>query len=106
MLAATFIGHDARRRRVYRIPVEIVTTRPHGRVADWLAPTRRIVSVISHSIADAANLIRDEYATVPYTTIRAYGPKGGRTERYIGTESAIGAFWSLPSAPQSLPLPW
>jgi hypothetical protein len=101
MLAATFIGHDARRRRVYRIPVEIVTTRPYGRVDDWLAPTRRVVSVISHSIADAANLIRDEYATVPYTTIRAYGPKGGRTERYIGAESAVWAPSGAAQAPRS-----
>jgi len=106
MLAASFIGHDARRRRVYRIPVEVITTKPHGRVDDWLAPTRRVVSVVSHSIADAANLVRDEYATIPYTTIRAYGPKGGMAKRYIGAESSVWAAMSRPSAPQSLPLPW
>jgi hypothetical protein len=105
-LAAMFIGRDARGRRVYRVPVEVITTRPHGRVSDWLAPSRRVVSVISHCAADAANLIRDEYETEPYTTVRAYGPKGGVTERYIGAESAVWALMCRPSAPETLPLPY
>ena len=46
-------------------------------------------SVLSHSAADACNLIRDEWAHRPETEIKTKGAKGGKTVRYVGYESAI-----------------
>jgi len=49
----------------------------------------RLVRIKAHTAAAAANAVRDEVGEVPETEIVAYGPKGGRTERFIGWESAI-----------------
>lgn len=88
-IPAYLLGRDAHGRRVYRVTVEVITTKPLGTVADWLDPITRSTTVIAHSAADAANWVRDQVATIPCTTVRAYGPKGARVERFIGYESAI-----------------
>lgn len=88
-IPAYLLGTDAHGRRVYRVTVEVITTKPLGRVADWLDPITRSTTVISHSAADAANWVRDQVATVPYTTVRAYGPKGAKVVRFVGYESAV-----------------
>lgn len=92
------IGRDAHGRTVYRVTVDVITTKPLGTVADWLDPIRRSTTVIAHSAADAAEWVRDRVATIPCTTVRAYGPRGGRVERFIGFESAVYAAMMAPRA--------
>lgn len=46
--------------------------------------------VIAHNAADAANYVRDMFGTRPETEIVTFGPKGGRTTRFVGWHSAIG----------------
>lgn len=46
-------------------------------------------TVLAYSAVDAANLLRDEYATRPETQIYAWGPKGGEVFRFVGWESAV-----------------
>lgn len=97
-MIATYIGR-AHGRRFYRIPVEIITTRPHGHLSDWLAPTRKWVHVIAPDARAAADLVLAEVATLPYTTVRAYGPKGGKVARHVGAASAVWAEMMAPRAP-------
>lgn len=60
-----------------------------------LTETEVSYSVIAHTADEAVNLIRDLYEERPETTILTFGPKGGRTERYIGWDTAIGnMLWS------------
>ena len=78
-------------KRFFRIPVHVqnVNTQSRNFVtrSGW-------TTVIADSPAAAANYIRDlilERASIDAanTTIRAYGPRGGITKRFIGFESAI-----------------
>lgn len=82
---AQFVG-VLKGRKVYRVPV--VASIHTGIFTD---PIEHEHEVLSHSAADAANYVRDLYAEQPQTTIKAYGPKGGVTERWVGWHSAIGS---------------
>ena len=85
-----------------RYPVKVRCNEPLGNVDAWLNPKEGIFNVIAASPNDAANFIRDKFATIACTEIFAYGPKGGVTSRYIGWESAIGyaIFASRPATEQ------
>ena len=88
MRCAQFIGRY-KGRRVYRVPVRVTLNNSAGRMEHWINPPRLEFSVIALSPADAANWAREHVGARPETEIEAYGPKGGRTCRYIGWESAI-----------------
>jgi hypothetical protein len=84
---------------VYRVPVVVKfnDSRQCRTVAE------RTYTVISHSPADAANAVRQEWAHRPETEVVAYGAKGGETYRYVGWFSAIGhALGAGYGAPQQL----
>jgi threonyl-tRNA synthetase len=86
--------HLGRRWRRYPVVVTTYAGKAQSPAADldtWLNPTTVKVEVIADSTAAAANLVRDEWSQVPETTIRAYGPKGGEVERYVGYFSAVAA---------------
>lgn len=76
-----------RGRMFYRVPVcvQFNDSRRCATIA------RLTVTVLAPSAADAANYMRDAYATRPETEVFAKGPKGGIVKRYVGWESAIGA---------------
>lgn len=76
-----------RGRMFYRVPVcvQFNDSRQCATIA------RLTVHVLAPSAADAANYMRDAYATRPETEVYAKGPRGAIVKRYIGWESAIGA---------------
>ena len=78
---------------VYRIPVTVRLN--NSRTFDSVEMT---VEVISHSAADAANWVRDQWAERAETEVIAYGPKGGETRRFIGWESSV--FAAMLNAPR------
>jgi hypothetical protein len=88
-------------RPVYRVPVLISIHNP----ADWREPAREEHCVLAHSAAEAANWVRDHLVASPQTTIVAFGPQGGKTERYVGWETFIGnqVFDPVARAQQCLP---
>ncbi len=47
-------------------------------------------TVLARNASEAANSIRDQFATTPCTQILTFGPKGGAIERTVGWETAIG----------------
>lgn len=59
-----------------------------SRLMDTIAVRR--FDVIAHTVADAANRVRDEFSNRAETEVYAYGPKGGEAYRYVGWYSAIG----------------
>ena len=76
-------------RKVYRVPVEVEKHR--GIFAD---PEVVRVYVVAHSAADAGDYVVEEVratlgAGAAQTTVRAYGPRGGKVERFTGWYSAI-----------------
>lgn len=73
-------------RRVYRVPVRVSLNNSHALTSDDIE-----FEVIATGAADAANWVREQFATRPETEIYAYGPQGGETHRYVGWESAISA---------------
>lgn len=93
---ARLVGKDARGRKVYRVPVVITLNNSRGSVLDWTDPPRSVLYVLSHSAADAANYAARIYATRAETEICAFGPAGGKTRRFIGWHSAIGAAMFAP----------
>ena len=89
--AATLQGYY-KGRNVYRVPVIVKLNSSLLFDLDNLGTLAEVhYSVIAFSAIDAANAIRDEWETRPETEIIAYGPKAGKTHRFIGFESAIGA---------------
>jgi hypothetical protein len=93
-------------RRAYRFPVRIVTHDSSRRDPEY--PVRdRLVYVTAFTAADAANWVRDHEpgAAEPETTVTAYGPRGGRTERFTGWFSFIGHAINQPRHGRTLPLP-
>ena len=76
-----------RGRMFYRVPVcvQFNDSRRCATIA------RLTVTVLAPSAADAANYMRDVYATRPETEVFAKGPKGAIVKRFIGWESAIAA---------------
>ena len=73
-------------RNVYRVPVII----RHNSSRDLCTLKEREFTVLARSAAEAANWARDnEAGNIPETEIIAFGPKGGRVDRFIGWESAI-----------------
>ena len=85
-LAALPCG-EYRGRKFYRVPVRVLLNNSHRCTTEAI----RLHWVIAPSAKDAANYVRDEYATRAETNIEAYGPRGGIVQRYIGWESAIAA---------------
>ena len=74
-------------RKVYRFPVRVQCNSSHA----CATLATYVYEVDSFTAADAANHIRQLYATRAETEITAYGPKGGAAAyRFIGWESAIG----------------
>jgi hypothetical protein len=84
MKAAHLLG-TYKGRKVYRFPV---TVRVFMGGFEWAEVEDK---VDAYTAAEAANHVRDEWQTVPQVEVVAYGPKGGKTHRWIGWESAIGA---------------
>lgn len=74
-------------RRFYRVPVCVLFN--DSRRLSTIA--QLTVTVLAPSAADAANYMRDAYATRPETEVFAKRPKGAIVKRYVGWESAIGA---------------
>jgi hypothetical protein len=70
---------------LYKVPVKIRFN--SSRQCATLAV--KVVTVIATSAAAAADYVRDELGDRPETEITAYGPRGGRVDRYIGHHSAI-----------------
>lgn len=87
---AQYIGRY-KGRRVHRYPVRVTFNNSRGRLADWLSPPRAEFAVIACTPADAADWARRWCGARAETEIDVYGPKGGRTRRYIGYESAVWA---------------
>lgn len=102
---ARFIGHY-KGRKVYAFPVEVTKNiGVLGNIDTWLNPGKEHWVVTSHTAADAANYVRDQFATRPETEITAYGPKGGRAAyRYVGFESSIWGQMMAPRGPEQLAL--
>jgi hypothetical protein len=79
-------------RAVWRFPVLIV----HNDSRACATVARRWVDVTANTAAEAANWARDNECRdsagrlIPETEIHAFGPRGGRTSRFIGWTSAIG----------------
>jgi hypothetical protein len=93
-------------RKVYRVPVRVTLANSRGTLADWCDPPRAVIHVTAHSAADAADYVRDQYATRAETQIEAFGPAGGVTRRFVGWHSAVGAaLWSPGPTTARLPLP-
>jgi len=99
LYAARFLGRY-QGRNVYRVPVRVL----HNSSALCATVREDLVYVDAYTAADAANLVRDEHQTMPETEIYAYGPKGGRTGRYVGWYTAIGASLRLERGPRQLGL--
>ena len=74
-------------KNVYRFPVRVQFN--DSRQCATIAVLH--ATVMAHSAADAANYMRDQYATRPETEVYAIGPKGAETKRYIGWQSAMAA---------------
>jgi len=94
---ARFLGRLPDGRRVSRYTVRVVRNEraasPHAPLDDMLASGEEVeVEVLAASPADAANLVRDEWAPhEPCVEVLTWGPKGGCTSRFVGWESHIGA---------------
>ena len=73
-------------RRYYRIPVRVRLN--DSRSCRTVAEV--IQFILAPSATEAANHVREIFASRPETEIRAWGPKGGEVDRFIGWESAIG----------------
>jgi hypothetical protein len=88
---------------VYRVPVRVHV---HGgdRLDDWLDTSYTEHLVLAQSAALAANWVRDNLVSEPQTTITAFGPAGGKLERFVGWESYIGnQLWTADRSQQRLP---
>ena len=85
-LAALKVG-KAHGKQYYSVPVRILFN--SSRQCRTIAV--KIVWVKARNATDAANYIRDEYSWRPETEVIAYGPRGGKVERFIGFEFSIGA---------------
>lgn len=83
-LAALKVG-KAHGKQYYSVPVRILFN--SSRQCRTIAV--KIVWVKARNATEAANHIRDEYMWRPETEVIAYGPRGGKVERYIGFESSI-----------------
>lgn len=100
MKHAQYIG-KYKGKRYYRVPCKVVA-------ADTQRLTHATIEceVIAPSARDAANyLAQGEYSLMPNSNIYAYGPRGGRTFRFVGYETAIYNAMRTPTMPVQLPLP-
>jgi len=73
-------------RPVYRVPVHV---RKEELRRATLVRAEMVVEVIAQSAADAANWAADAYHVSAPVEITAFGPKGGKTHRFVGHESGI-----------------
>jgi hypothetical protein len=83
-LQAIRVNDDAHGKRCYKVPVVV-----HFNNSTTFETQELRLDVVAHSAVEAANWVRDQFATRPETEIFAYGPKGGKTYRYIGWYSCI-----------------
>jgi len=89
--AATLVGMY-RGRKVYRVPVDVRLSDSRSDLLETCGTIGTVhTSILAHSAQDAANAIADEWRNRPETEVVAYGPKGGKTARYIGWYTAIGS---------------
>lgn len=79
-------------RKVYEFPVVVSLNKGFGgRLEDWIDSPQVREDVIAYTAAQAADAVREDYATRAETEITVYGPKGGKAAyRFIGWYSAIG----------------
>lgn len=80
---ARFIGKVAGR-KVHRIPVLVRCN--DSQLCATVAEHR--FEVIAHSASEAANWVAD-MITRPETEVTAWGPQGGRVDRFIGWDTGI-----------------
>jgi hypothetical protein len=75
---------------VYRFPVVVTFNDPMGTVDDWCNPPTIRTDVLSHSARDAADWAQENVARRRENSeVLIIGPKGGKTRRFTGYESAI-----------------
>lgn len=82
---ATVQGFLPNGRMVLRVPVRVVFNNSKALTSDEVV----LEHVLAFTPAEAANYVRDLFATVPETEVYAYGQRGGVTYRYVGWYSAI-----------------
>jgi hypothetical protein len=104
-LRAYFLGFF-KGKKVYRFPVIVTLNKGFGgSVEDWTDPRQERHEVVAFTAAQAADYVRDLYATRAETELTVYGPKGGKAAyRFIGWHSAIGAGVFGPKQPTQLGL--
>lgn len=89
--AASYLG-TYQGRKVYRFPVDVRLNDSRSNLLETLGTLAVVYTTVdAYSAQDAANAIRAEWETRPETEIVVYGPKGGKTERFIGWYTAIGS---------------
>ncbi len=84
---ARFVGKLPDGTRVFRCHVRATW----GCSIDNFEGNTRDFTILASSAAEACNHVRDLFAQQPQTSIVTFGPKGGKVERWVGWDSAIGA---------------
>lgn len=82
---ARFVGKLPSGQRVHRVPVIV----RHNDSRLCATVLERRFEVLAESATAAATWARNRVDTIPETEVIAFGPKGGRVERFIGWETAI-----------------
>ena len=101
---AVFLGRLPNGQRVFRFTVRVERGERAalGDVEAWMHPQVFEVQVTAATAADAANLIRDEWAPrEACVSVETWGPQGGVTRRWVGFEAHIWARMGERPAPQT-----